>query len=82
VVVDNASADGTVALAATLGERVAVIEAGANAGFAAACRLGVEATRAPLLCLLNPTRCSRRARWSDCAPSAPNIPTGRRGSRS
>ena len=54
VVVDNASADGTVALAATLGERVAVIEAGANTGFAAACRLGVEATRAPLLCLLNP----------------------------
>ena len=54
VVVDNASADGTVALAATLGERVAVIEAGANAGFAAACRLGVEATGAPLLCLLNP----------------------------
>jgi N-acetylglucosaminyl-diphospho-decaprenol L-rhamnosyltransferase len=54
VIVDSASTDGTVALARTLGERVAVIEAGANAGFAAACRLGAQATRAPLLCLLNP----------------------------
>jgi N-acetylglucosaminyl-diphospho-decaprenol L-rhamnosyltransferase len=54
VIVDNASTDGTVALAATLGERVAVIDAGMNAGFAAACRLGVDATSAPLLCLLNP----------------------------
>ena len=54
VIVDNASADGTVALARTLGGRLALIEAGANGGFAAACRLGVEATTAPLVFLLNP----------------------------
>lgn len=54
VIVDNASSDGTVALARTLAERVVVIEAGANTGFAAACRLGVDASSAPLLCLLNP----------------------------
>src|ERR1019366_2430321 len=54
VIVDNASSDGTVALARTLAERAVVIEAGANTGFAAACRLGVDASSAPLLCLLNP----------------------------
>jgi N-acetylglucosaminyl-diphospho-decaprenol L-rhamnosyltransferase len=54
VIVDNASADATVVVARGLGGRVEVIEAGANLGFAAACRLGVGASRAPLLCLLNP----------------------------
>jgi GT2 family glycosyltransferase len=54
VIVDNASADGTPALARTLVVRAAVIEVGANKGFAAACRLGVAATAAPLVCLINP----------------------------
>jgi N-acetylglucosaminyl-diphospho-decaprenol L-rhamnosyltransferase len=54
VIVDNASSDATVALARGVDQRVRVIEAGANAGFAAACRLGVEATVAPLVCLINP----------------------------
>lgn len=54
VIVDNASADGTPALARTLLARAAVIEVGANRGFAAAARLGVATTEAPLLCLLNP----------------------------
>ena len=52
VVVDNASADGTASLARSLGLRV--LESGGNPGFAAACRLGVAATRAPLVFLLNP----------------------------
>ncbi len=54
VIVDNASTDDTVMLARGLGERARVIEAGANPGFAAGCRLGVEATCAPLLFLVNP----------------------------
>jgi N-acetylglucosaminyl-diphospho-decaprenol L-rhamnosyltransferase len=54
VIVDNASSDGTVALARTVAERAVVIDEGANSGFAAACRLGVDASRAPLICLLNP----------------------------
>ena len=54
VIVDNASSDATVALARTLGQRAVVIDAGTNTGFAAACRLGVDASSAPLLCLLNP----------------------------
>jgi len=54
LIVDNASSDGTVALARTLAERAVVIDAGANTGFAAACRLGVDASRAPLVFLLNP----------------------------
>ena len=54
VIVDNASADGTAAQARALGGRIAVIDAGANTGFAAACRLGVAATSAPLVFLLNP----------------------------
>jgi N-acetylglucosaminyl-diphospho-decaprenol L-rhamnosyltransferase len=52
VVVDNASADATADRARALGLRV--IDSGANLGFAAACRLGVEATGAPLVLLLNP----------------------------
>ena len=52
VIVDNATADGTAQRARALGLRV--IASGGNLGFAAACRLGVEATRAPLVFLLNP----------------------------
>jgi N-acetylglucosaminyl-diphospho-decaprenol L-rhamnosyltransferase len=52
VVVDNASADETAGRARELGMRV--IDSGANLGFAAGCRLGVEATQAPLVFLLNP----------------------------
>lgn len=52
VVVDNGSADGSAERARALGLRV--IESGRNLGFAAACRLGVEATRSPLVLLLNP----------------------------
>jgi N-acetylglucosaminyl-diphospho-decaprenol L-rhamnosyltransferase len=55
VIVDNASADGTVALARSLpGQAALVIETRANRGFAAACRLGVDATRTPLIALINP----------------------------
>jgi len=52
VVVDNASTDGTAARARALGMRV--LETGANRGFAAGCRAGVAATRAPLVFMLNP----------------------------
>jgi N-acetylglucosaminyl-diphospho-decaprenol L-rhamnosyltransferase len=54
VIVDNASSDGTAALAASLGERVRVLETGANLGFAGACHAGADATEAPLLLFLNP----------------------------
>jgi N-acetylglucosaminyl-diphospho-decaprenol L-rhamnosyltransferase len=52
VVVDNASSDGTADRARRLG--LNVLESGGNLGFAGGCRLGVAATRAPLVFLLNP----------------------------
>ena len=54
VIVDNASTDGTPDGARSLGERVTVIEAGQNLGFAAGCHVGAQSTRAPLLLFLNP----------------------------
>jgi GT2 family glycosyltransferase len=54
VIVDNASTDRTAEIARGLHERIAVIETGANLGFAAGCRVGAEATDAPLLLFLNP----------------------------
>ena len=54
VIVDNASSDATVSMARNLGERAQVIETRVNAGFAAGCRRGVQASAAPLLFLLNP----------------------------
>lgn len=53
VIVDNASSDGTAALARSLG-RVRVRETGANLGFAGGCHAGADATTAPLLLFLNP----------------------------
>ncbi|HEX8206843.1 MAG TPA: glycosyltransferase family 2 protein [Solirubrobacteraceae bacterium] len=57
VVVDNASTDGSAEVARRAG--VEVIETGANVGFAAGCHVGVRATSAPLVLLLNP----------DCEPA-------------
>ncbi|MHB8240377.1 MAG: glycosyltransferase family 2 protein [Solirubrobacteraceae bacterium] len=54
IVVDNASSDDTAAVARALGERVKVIETGANLGFAAGCHVGAAASAAPLLLFLNP----------------------------
>jgi N-acetylglucosaminyl-diphospho-decaprenol L-rhamnosyltransferase len=54
VVVDNASTDGTVAAARSLGEHVRVLESGENLGFAGGCHVGANATRSPLLLFLNP----------------------------
>ena len=53
-VVDNASADGSAEIARRLGGPTRVIETGANLGFAGGCRVGVEATSAPLILFLNP----------------------------
>jgi hypothetical protein len=53
-IVDNGSIDGTPELARSLHERVAVIETGANLGFAGGCHVGAESTEAPLLLFLNP----------------------------
>jgi N-acetylglucosaminyl-diphospho-decaprenol L-rhamnosyltransferase len=53
-IVDNASSDGTPALARSLGERARVLETGENLGFAGGCHVGADATRAPLLLFLNP----------------------------
>lgn len=52
LVVDNASSDGTADSARALG--LPVVEAGSNRGFGAACRIGADATSAPLLLFLNP----------------------------
>jgi N-acetylglucosaminyl-diphospho-decaprenol L-rhamnosyltransferase len=54
IVVDNASADGTVAAVRDLAPSARVIETGSNLGFAAACNRGAEAATGELLCLLNP----------------------------
>ena len=83
VIVDNASVDGTAELARSLpGPAAMVIEAGANRGFAAACRIGVDATAdAADRCCSTPTRWSARAPWSGCARSRASVRTGRRGSR-
>jgi N-acetylglucosaminyl-diphospho-decaprenol L-rhamnosyltransferase len=54
VIVDNASSDGTPAVARSLGERVRVLESGGNLGFAGGCHVGAESTGAPLLLFLNP----------------------------
>lgn len=54
VIVDNASTDGTAARARTLDRRLRVIEMATNAGFPSACRVGVDATTAPVVFLLNP----------------------------
>src|SRR4051812_8218504 len=52
VVVDNASRDGSATVARAAG--ATVIAMGHNAGFAAGCRAGADATRAPLLFFCNP----------------------------
>jgi N-acetylglucosaminyl-diphospho-decaprenol L-rhamnosyltransferase len=59
VVVDNASTDGSAEAARSVVGTGAVVETGANLGFAAGCHAGVRATTAPLVLLLNP----------DCEPA-------------
>lgn len=54
VVVDNASHDGSPALAAERGSRIQVIQNPVNGGFARACNQGLRATSAPLVLFLNP----------------------------
>jgi GT2 family glycosyltransferase len=54
VIVDNASSDGTVETARSLGDRVTLIETGQNLGFAGGCNVGARSTLAPLLLFLNP----------------------------
>jgi GT2 family glycosyltransferase len=54
VLVDNASSDGTPALARRLSQRATVLESGENLGFAGGCHMGASATHAPLLLFLNP----------------------------
>ena len=54
VVVDNASSDGSPAVAQGFGEAVRVVQTGANLGFAAGCHAGAAATEADLLVFLNP----------------------------
>ncbi len=53
-VVDNASSDGSAALARELAPGALVIETGSNGGFAAGCNRGAAAASGELLCFLNP----------------------------
>jgi hypothetical protein len=52
LVVDNASADDSAAVAEAAGARIVALPT--NRGFAAGCHTGVDATSAPLVLLLNP----------------------------
>jgi N-acetylglucosaminyl-diphospho-decaprenol L-rhamnosyltransferase len=54
VVVDNASTDGSLAALQAARPDVAVIEAGANLGYAGAANLGIAATDAPVVAVCNP----------------------------
>lgn len=54
IVVDNGSADGTLAMLARDFPQVRVIANSENTGFARASNQGMAVARAPLLCLLNP----------------------------
>lgn len=54
VVVDNASADGTVELVRRDFREVELVEAGSNLGFAAAANLGIRRGQAPYVLALNP----------------------------
>jgi hypothetical protein len=54
VIVDNGSTDASAAVARHAGERVTVVETGANLGFAGGCHVGARATAAALLLFLNP----------------------------
>jgi GT2 family glycosyltransferase len=54
VVVDNASADDTVAVARAAGDRIRVIQNSRNLGFGGGCHVGVRATTAQLVLFLNP----------------------------
>lgn len=54
IVCDNASADGSAAVATELAPAATVIEAGANLGFAAGCNRAAERAGGELLLLLNP----------------------------
>src|SRR6267142_1642549 len=54
VVVDNASTDGTASAIRTRWNRIRVIDAGANVGFARANNLGIQQTFGDLVLLLNP----------------------------
>lgn len=53
-IVDNASTDGTAALARQRWPAVRVIDAGANVGFAVANNIGIRSTSGELVLLLNP----------------------------
>jgi N-acetylglucosaminyl-diphospho-decaprenol L-rhamnosyltransferase len=57
VVVDNSSTDGSERAAEELGKSVRLVRASSNLGFARAANIGVRATMAPNILLLNPDAC-------------------------
>lgn len=83
VVVDNGSADGSERAADALAANVRLIRTGRNLGFAAAANIGVRATTAPYVLLLNPDACLTPGcltplvddleRHPDCAIVAPLV---------
>jgi hypothetical protein len=83
VVVDNASADGSEGAALAAGERVALVRAGTNLGFATAVNQGARAVAGDALLLLNPDcrlepgcvepLLADLAEHPECAVVAPNV---------
>jgi N-acetylglucosaminyl-diphospho-decaprenol L-rhamnosyltransferase len=54
VVVDNASTDDSLARAAAIDPRVRIVHAPGNVGYSRAANLGIAATRAPVIAVMNP----------------------------
>jgi N-acetylglucosaminyl-diphospho-decaprenol L-rhamnosyltransferase len=82
VVVDNASSDGSLDALASLGRAVSIVHSGSNRGLAGGANLGIAATRASIVAVLNPDTAVRRgsaAVMIDCFETAPARGVGKTG---
>ena len=80
VVVDNDSTDDSVAQMARVHPQVVVLRPGKNLGYSRASNLGIAATRAPLVAVLNPDLELTRGARPRCGPrSSPTRSSARPG---